>query len=53
VLPGLPVNPSDDLTIRVRFTPPRKGTFSTRYRLSWKDSSGTHTLTVPITGTGT
>jgi len=53
VPPGLPVNPSDDLTIRVRFTPPRKGTFSTRYRLSWKDSSGTHTLTVPITGTGT
>jgi len=53
VLPGLPVNPSDDLTIRVRFTPPRTGTFRTRYRLTWKDSSGTHTLTVPITGTGT
>jgi hypothetical protein len=53
VLPGLPVNPSDDLTIRVRFTPPRKGAFSTRYRLTWRDRSGTHTVTVPITGTGT
>lgn len=52
VLPGLPVSPSDDLTIPVSFTPPRKGTFSTRYQLIWKDSSGTHTLTIPITGTG-
>jgi hypothetical protein len=52
VLPGLPVNPSDDLTIQVSFTPPDKGKFSTRYRLVWKDSSGVHTLTVPITGTG-
>ena len=52
VLPGLPVNPSDDLTIRVGFTPPHKGRFSTRYQLVWKDSSGTHTVTVPITGTG-
>jgi hypothetical protein len=52
VLPGLPVNPSDDLTIQVSFTPRHKGTFRTRYRLVWKDSSGAHTLTVPITGTG-
>ena len=52
VLPGLPVNPSDDLTIRVGFTPPHKGRFSTRYQLVWKDSSGTHIVTVPITGTG-
>ena len=52
VLPGLPVNPSDDLTIQVSFTPPHKGKFGTRYRLVWKDSSGTHALIVPITGTG-
>jgi len=49
---GLPVTPSDSITIQVSFTPSRRGTFSTRYRLVWKDSSGTHTLTVPITGTG-
>jgi hypothetical protein len=52
VPPGLPVNPSDDLTIHVSFTPPHKGKFTTRYLLVWKDSYGAHTLTVPITGTG-
>jgi hypothetical protein len=52
VLPGLPVSPSDDLTIQVGFTPPHTGTFSARYQLVWTDSSGAHTLTVPITGTG-
>jgi hypothetical protein len=49
---GLPLNPSNGITIQVSFTPSRKGNFSTRYQLVWNDSSGTHTLTVPITGTG-
>jgi hypothetical protein len=52
VLPGLPVSPSDDLTILVSFIPPHKAKFSTHYRLIWKDSFGAHTLTIPITGTG-
>lgn len=49
---GLPLTPSYSITIKVSFTPSRKGKFSSRYRLVWKDSSGTHALTVPITGTG-
>jgi hypothetical protein len=49
--PGLPFSPDNDLAIPVTFTPTRKGTFSTHYRLSWTDPTGTHTLTVTLTGT--
>ena len=49
--PGLPFSPDNDLAIPVTFAPTRKGTFSTHYRLSWTDPTGTHTLTVTLTGT--
>jgi hypothetical protein len=50
---GLPVIPDNDMAIPVTFTPTRKGPFTARYRLSWTDSTGSHTLTVIVTGTGT
>jgi hypothetical protein len=37
----------------VIFTPATKGPFTARYRLSWTDPTGSHTLTVIVTGTGT
>jgi hypothetical protein len=37
----------------VTFTPRRKGPFTARYRLTWTDPTGSHTLTVILTGTGT
>ena len=46
----LPFNPDADLTQRVAFTPVKKGTFTTYYTLTWTDPSGTHTLTVTLTG---
>jgi hypothetical protein len=36
----------------VTFTPTRKGLFTTHYRLTWTDPTGSHTLTVILTGTG-
>ena len=50
---GLPLIPETDMAIPVTFTPPRKSPFTTRYRLTWTDSTGSHTLTVTLTGTGT
>jgi hypothetical protein len=50
---GLPVIPETDMAIPVTFTPTRKGPFTTRYRLTWTDPTGSHTLTVILTGTGT
>jgi hypothetical protein len=49
---GLPVNSGYDLSIPVTFTPSTAGRVTGQYRFSWKDRSGTHTLTVPITATG-
>lgn len=51
VASGLPVNPGYSLSIPVTFTPTSVGTVSARYRLTWTDAAGTHTLTVPVTGT--
>ncbi len=48
---NLPFNPSYDLWLPVTFTPVRAGTFTARYRLTWKDLQGTHTLVVAVTGT--
>jgi len=48
----LPVNPGDDLKIRVTFTPRRDGRFRSSYRFTWADIFGTHTLIVPLTGAG-
>jgi hypothetical protein len=50
---GLPVIPDNDMAIPVTFTPTKKGPFTARYRLTWTDSTGSHTLTVILTGTGT
>jgi hypothetical protein len=50
---GLPLIPETDIAIPVTFTPPRKGPFTARYRLTWTDPTGSHTLTVTLTGTGT
>jgi hypothetical protein len=49
---GLPVNSGEDLKIPITFTPARPGTFTSVYLLTWTDQFGTHTLKVPITGTG-
>lgn len=46
----LVVNPGENLAIPVTFTPDTAGTFSSVYRLTWADRLGTHTLTVPLTG---
>lgn len=50
---GLPFIPESDMAIPVTFIPPRKGPFTARYRLTWTDPTGSHTLTVTLTGTGT
>jgi Abnormal spindle-like microcephaly-assoc'd, ASPM-SPD-2-Hydin/PQQ-like domain len=47
---GMPFNPEADLTQRVAFTPTKKGTFTTPYTFTWTDPTGTHTLTVTLTG---
>lgn len=52
VTPRLPVNSGDDLKLPVTFTPARTGTFTVNYKITWTDVTGTHTLTIPITGTG-
>lgn len=49
---GLPFIPESDMAIPVTFTPTRKGPFTTRYRLTWTDPTGSHALTVILTGTG-
>ena len=50
---GLPVNPGYDLKIPVTFIPARAGKVTGVYRFTWTDLLGSHTLKVPITGTGT
>jgi hypothetical protein len=50
---GLPVNPGYDLQLPVTFTPSSAGKVSWTYQLGWSDAQGTHTLDVPVTGTGT
>jgi len=52
VAKGLSLNGGDDLMIPVTFTPVTTGTFAGAYRLTWTDSFGTHTVNVPLTGTG-
>jgi hypothetical protein len=49
--PQMPFNADSDLAIPVTFTPKQKGSFSTPYKLTWKDVNGTHTVTVTLTGT--
>ena len=49
---NLPFSPSYDLTVPVRFTPTRAGTFTARYTVTWTDRLGTHHLTGMLTGRG-
>ena len=53
VAQGLPVNSGYDLSIPITFTPSASGRITGRYTFTWRDRLGRHTLTVPITGTGT
>jgi hypothetical protein len=52
VTPQLPVNAGYNLTLPVSFTPTTKGNFTTRYTISWTDVLGSHTLSIPVSGTG-
>ena len=49
---GLPVNGGNDLELPVTFHPTKAGAFTGTYVLKWTDRFGSHTLDVPITGTG-
>jgi hypothetical protein len=49
---GLPVNQGYNLELPVTFHPARPGAFHGTYKVTWTDRSGTHSLNVPITGTG-
>jgi hypothetical protein len=46
----MPFNPDSDLLVPVTFTPTKKGTFTTQYKITWTDVKGKHTLTVILTG---
>ena len=48
---GLPFNPACDLLLPVTFTPAEKGTFTTQYKLHWRDLTGRHTVIVKVSGT--
>lgn len=51
---GLPVNPGAQYLVHVpvTFTPTSLGTVTSAYQVTWTDVAGTHTLKVPLTGTG-
>jgi hypothetical protein len=53
VPPGLPINAGYDVLVPVRFTPHRPGRFTARYTFTWTDVTGTHTITVHVSGTAT
>jgi hypothetical protein len=48
----LPVNASYNLRAPIAFTPRHKGTFTTAYTFTWSDVTGTHRVSVKLTGTG-
>ncbi len=47
---GLPVNAGYDVQIPVTFTPTKKGNFTSTYRLTWTDVTGSHIILVHISG---
>jgi outer membrane protein assembly factor BamB len=49
---GLPVNGDSDLVLPVVFHPAKAGAYHGTYKVTWTDRSGSHSLLVPITGTG-
>jgi outer membrane protein assembly factor BamB len=50
---GLPVNGDNSLVLPVVFHPARAGAYHGTYKVTWTDRFGSHSLLVPITGTGT
>ena len=50
---GLPVNADSDLVLPVVFRPAKAGAYHGTYKVTWTDRFGSHSLLVPITGTGT
>lgn len=49
---GLQVNGDYNLVLPVTFRPPKAGPYHGIYKITWTDESGTHSLNVPLTGTG-
>jgi putative pyrroloquinoline-quinone binding quinoprotein/ASPM-SPD-2-Hydin domain-containing protein/putative pyrroloquinoline-quinone-binding quinoprotein len=49
---GLPVSSANDLTVPILFTPHKAGPFHGLYKITWRDVLGSHSLEVPISGTG-
>jgi hypothetical protein len=52
VTKGLPVSSTNDLTVPIIFTPTKAGPFHGLYKVTWHDGLGSHSLEVPISGTG-
>jgi hypothetical protein len=50
--PQLPINASYNVRAPIAFTPRHKGTFTTSYTFTWSDVTGTHSVSVKVTGTG-
>src|SRR5712691_739700 len=49
---NLPFNPGYVLNVPVTFSPPSAGAVSGTFSFTWTDVTGTHQLSVPVTGTG-
>lgn len=54
VASGLPITPGSQYQVHVpvTFTPTSPGPVTADYQVTWTDVAGTHTLSVPLTGTG-
>ncbi|HEY2305609.1 MAG TPA: hypothetical protein VGI05_07000 [Streptosporangiaceae bacterium] len=52
IVKNLPVASTEDLTIPIIFTPRKAGPFHGLYKVTWRDFQGSHSLEVPISGTG-
>ncbi|MGE5135689.1 MAG: choice-of-anchor D domain-containing protein [Gemmatimonadota bacterium] len=52
IAPQLGINASYDVQAPITFTPRHKGTFTTTYTFTWTDVTGTHSVSVKITGKG-
>jgi Abnormal spindle-like microcephaly-assoc'd, ASPM-SPD-2-Hydin len=50
---SLPFNPGYVLNVPVTFSPPSTGPVSGSYSFTYTDATGTHQLTIPVSGTGT
>jgi hypothetical protein len=48
----LPVNGDNSLVLPVVFHPAKAGAYHGTYKVTWTDRFGSHSLLVPITGTG-